>query len=84
MPIRVKYLLKVPADGFLRLGDVDRGDFGGRQVKNIASFLDGSEDVNLGENIRYKGGSGNYTDMKIHIDDLETFIKRIEEFYAPK
>lgn len=81
LPIRAKYLLKADARGFVRLGDINRMDFGGKQVKNIASLLDGSEGVNLGEGLRYEGNSGNYTDMKINIDDLESFVEKIKEYY---
>jgi len=28
-----------------------------------------------------KGCSGNYSDMKIHIDDLEVFVERVRNFY---
>ncbi len=76
-----KYSLKADENGYLRLGDVGREEFGGRQVKNIASLLDGSEEINLGENLKYEGNSGNYSDMKIHIDDLDEFIKRINQYY---
>lgn len=56
-----------------------------RQNKSIASFLDGDEgtgDYNLGEGIRFKGSSGNYSEMKIHIDDLDEFVKRVKEHYG--
>ena len=79
--IKEQYLLKVDSDGFLRLAEISRNEFGGRQIKNIASLLDGSEGVNLGEGLRYNGNSGNYSDMKIHIDDLESFIEKVKEFY---
>ncbi|ETB63859.1 TPA: hypothetical protein DIC38_02030 [Candidatus Nomurabacteria bacterium] len=79
--IKERYLSKVDSEGYLRLGEISRGEFGGRQVKNIASLLDGSEGVNLGEGLRYNGNSGNYSDMKIHIDDLESFIEKVKEFY---
>ncbi len=76
-----QYLSKVDSEGYLRLGEISRNEFGGRQVKNIASLLDGSEGVNLGEGLRYNGNSGNYSDMEIHIDDLESFIEKVKEFY---
>lgn len=79
--LKEKYISKTDGEGYVRLGEISRSDFNERQIKNIASFLDGSEGVNLGENIRYEGNSGNYTDMKIHIDDLEDFVRRIKEYY---
>ena len=57
-----------------------------RQSKSVASFLDGEEgtepDINLGNGIRFKGSSGNYSDMKVHVDDLEEFIKRVRDYYG--
>lgn len=79
--IREQYLSKIDSEGYLRLGEVSRNEFGGRQIKNIASLLDGSEGVNLGEGLRYKGNSGDYSSIEIHIDDLESFIERVKEFY---
>ncbi len=91
LPIRAKYFLKANPEGYVRLGDLERGDFGGRQVKNIAGLLDGEEgtspEYNLpgkeGKKIRYEGKSGNYTDMKIHIDDIETFIELVKKHFNP-
>jgi hypothetical protein len=83
--VREKYLSIIDSEGYLRLGDINRSDFEGRQVKNISSLLDGEEGIspeyNLGEGIRYKGNSGNYSDMKIHIDDLSEFIERVKIHY---
>lgn len=79
--IRERYLNKIDSESFIRLGDISRQDFGGRQIKNIASLLDGSEGVNLGEGLKFSGNSGNYSDMKIHIDNLEEFVNRVNKFY---
>jgi hypothetical protein len=84
LPIRARYLLKADAKGFVRLGDIERRDFGNRQAKNVASLLDGTEGINLGEELKYQGESGNYSDMKIHIDDIEVFVERIKNYYEPK
>ncbi len=57
-----------------------------RQSKSIAGLIDGEEgtepDLFLGKGLRYKGSAGNYSDMKIHIDDLEEFIKRVKEYFG--
>ena len=79
--IKEQYISKVDSEGYLRLGEISRNEFGGRQIKNMASLLDGSEGVNLGEGLNYKGDSGNYSEMKIHIDDLESFIEKVKSFY---
>ncbi len=57
----------------------------GRQNKNVAALLDGEEgtaEYNLGEGLRYKGGSGNYSEMKIHVDDLDIFIQRVRDYFG--
>ena len=83
--LKEKYLSKIDKDGYLPLADT-RIEFN-RQIKSIAAFLDGDEghgDYNYGDGIRYKGSSGNYSDMKIHIDDLEVFIERVKKHYGDK
>lgn len=85
IPITEKYRSKVDSEGYIYTSDFSTAELK-RQNKNIASLLDGEEghspDYNLGEGLRFKGNSGNYSDMKIHIDDLETFIKRVKEHYG--
>lgn len=85
--IREKYLLKADEEGYLYLGDA-RTEFGGRQIQYIARFLDGSggtePDYNFGKGLKYKGSSGNYSDIKIHINDLEVFIERVKKHYGDK
>jgi len=82
--IKEKYLSKVDENGFLSLSDA-REEFG-RQIKSIAALLDGDEGTephyNYGAGLKYKGSSGNYPNMRIHIDDLETFIKRVKKHYG--
>ncbi len=82
--IREKYLSKADNEGYISLSDA-RAEFDGRQIKNIASLLDGEEgtepDYNLGGGLNFKGKSGNYSDMKIHIDSLEEFIERVKNHY---
>lgn len=81
---RDKYIHKADTEGFVRVGDFATQELN-RQAKNIAAFLDGDEgtnpDINLGEGVRFKGSSGNYSDVKVHIDDLEKFINRIKAYY---
>lgn len=56
-----------------------------RQVKSVAALLDGDEGQNpeydLGKGLKYKGASGNYGDMMIHIDDLDKFIARVKAYF---
>ena len=82
--LKEKYKSKVDTDGYLRLSDI-REELNGRQVKNTASLLDGEEgmspEYNLGKDLKFLGKSGNYSDMKIHIDSLDEFIKRVNNHY---
>ncbi len=82
--LKEKYASKLDSNSFIRVGDFANQELG-RQAKNIASLLDGEEgmspDYNFGEGLRYTGKSGNYTDMKIHIDDLPEFIARVKKHY---
>lgn len=82
--LKEKYLSKKDENGFVRLGDISRQDFDGRQVQYIARLLDGSEGNNLSEGLKFEGNSGNYPDMKIHIDNLSEFIDRVKKYYSQK
>ena len=85
LSVREKYLSKVDKDGFVYVGDFSTQELR-RQSKSVAAFLDGEEGaephINLGNGIRFKGSSGNYSDMKVYIDDLEEFIKRVRNYYG--
>jgi hypothetical protein len=84
---RERFKDKIDDKGFLFIGDFCTSILH-RQSKSIASFLDGDGDhnpeINFGEklSIRYEGNSGNYSDMKIHIDDLEKFIEAVKTYYG--
>lgn len=83
--LKDKYKKLVDSEGFLPIIAFSNIELS-RQAKSIASFLDGEggtdEEINFGSDLSYKGSSGNYPDMKIHIDDLETFIERVKEYYS--
>lgn len=83
--LREKFLSKTDKDGFVTIGDFATQELR-RQSKSVAAFLDGDEgtnqDINLGSGIRFKGSSGNYSDMRVHVDDLEEFIKRVRNYYG--
>ncbi len=85
--IKEKYLDKIDSDGFLRIGEFANQELK-RQSKSVAGLVDGEEGTNpeifFGRGLRYKGSAGNYPDMKIHIDDLEEFIKRVKEYFVDK
>lgn len=84
IPLKEKYKNKIDENGFVRVSDFANQELR-RQAKSIASLLDGEEglspEYNLGEGVRYVGASGNYDTMKVHIDDLEEFIKRVKNHY---
>lgn len=79
---------EIDNDGFVRLGDIARGLLR-RQTQYVSRFIDNtdSEYPNLGESLRLKNvfregkGTGNYHDYMIHKDDIDTFVKRVKEYY---
>ncbi len=85
IPLNEKYKHKADSEGYIYTSDFAVPELR-RQNKNIASLLDGegglSPEYNLGEGLRYKGNSGNYSEMQIHIDDLEEFINRVKKYYG--
>ncbi len=80
-----KYASKVDAEGFLSIGSFATQELK-RQSKSVAALLDGEEgtspEYNLGDGLRYKGSSGNYSDMKIHIEDLDEFVRRVRNHFG--
>ncbi|MBP9782708.1 MAG: hypothetical protein KBC50_03195 [Candidatus Pacebacteria bacterium] len=85
LSVKEKLIAKADKEGFVSIGDFATQELK-RQSKSIAAFLDGDEgiqpEINFGEGIRFKGSSGNYSDMKVHVDDLEEFIKRVRDYYG--
>ena len=82
--LKNKYASQADSEGYLFTASFATQELK-RQNKSVASLLDGDEgtgDYNLGEGIRFEGSSGNYSEMKIHIDDLDEFVKRVKEHYG--
>lgn len=81
--LKHKYASQADNEGFVSTAAFATQELG-RQNKSVAAFLDGDggDGINLGEGIVFKGSSGNYSDMKIHIDDLDEFVKRVKEHYG--
>lgn len=80
-----RYRSKADAKGYVQVGDFATPEFQ-KQAKSIAAFLDGDGDpkaeTNLGTGLRYTGDSGNYSGMRLHIGDLDEFVRRVREYYA--
>ena len=85
--LKEKYKDKVDQNGFLSISAFSTTELE-RQSKSIAAFLDGdggtNNEINFGCDfgIRYTGNSGNYSSMKIHIDDLDKFVEEIKKYYG--
>ncbi len=82
LTLRQKYALKLDPNGFLLVIDFADGELH-KQSKVVARLLDGfagtEPEDNLGTGLRVIGNSGNYDTMKIHINDLAEFLKRVRE-----
>lgn len=85
--IREKYQSVADEEGYVSISEFCWAELS-KQSKTIASFLDGDEglspEYDFGQGIDFLGSSGNYDRMKVHINDLETFIKRVKEHYGEK
>lgn len=83
-PLQEKYRKKADENGYVFIGEWATQELN-RQSKNIATFFDGEEgtnpEINFGDGIRFKGTSGNY-DIRIHIDDLDEFVRRVKNYYS--
>ncbi len=80
-----KYISHTDADGYILVSLFAVPELR-RQSKSVAGLLDGEEgtspEYNLGTDLHYKGNSGNYSDMKIHIDDLDIFVQRVQQHFG--
>ncbi len=71
----------IDTNGFVELGEVSRsllkmqGQYGARYADDIDSDY-----PNFGQDLRIIGNAGNYHDMKIHADDIEEFVNKVNEF----
>ncbi|MFA6585695.1 MAG: hypothetical protein WCS86_00860 [Candidatus Paceibacterota bacterium] len=85
--LKEEYISNADSEGYIYVRDFAIPELD-RQTKNIASLLDGEEgtmpEYNLGIGLRHKGSAGNYSEMKIHIDDLQEFIWRVKAHYGEK
>ncbi len=82
--LKEKYMNEADEAGYVPTASFVTQELG-RQNKSVAALLDGEEgtaDYNLGEGIRFQGISGNYPEMKIHIDDLDEFVRRVKEHFG--
>ena len=82
--LKAKYQSMADSDGYvLTFAFADQET--GHQNKSIASLVDGEEgtieELNFGKGLRVKGNSGNYDTVKIHIDDLGEFVKRVKNHF---
>lgn len=78
-----KYRSKADSEGFIFIGDFATQELK-RQAKSVAGLADGDggDCENLGEGLKIKGDSGNYSNMKIHIDDLDIFVSKVKEHFG--
>lgn len=73
----------VDKDGFVSFSDVSHKILDGT-VQQISRYADGrlEEDgyPNLAEDLRFNGKMDMYHFLRIHKDDVETFVERVEEY----
>jgi hypothetical protein len=82
-PLKDKYQSKADAEGYVFINDfaIVETSHQSKSVAGLADGDEGTEELNLGKDLRVKGSSGNYPDMKIHIDNLDEFVKRVKNHF---
>jgi hypothetical protein len=74
---------KPDADGYVFFGDVSRGELK-KQCQYGSRYIVGEDGCpNLGKDLRFKGlddPGGNYHVIKIHIDDINEFVRRYNQY----
>jgi|ERR1035437_3397957 hypothetical protein len=83
--LKDKYRGKADAGGYVFIADFAVPEIQ-HQVKSVAALADGDEgtieELNFGKGLRVKGNSGNYDTVKIHVDDLDEFVKRVKNHFG--
>jgi hypothetical protein len=66
---------------YIDFGDVSRGRLG-QQCQYASRYVDGVIPgwPNLGEGLRFKGYPSRYYSLRIHKDDVEEFVWRVEAY----
>lgn len=70
---------------YVNFGDISRDrleiqcQYGSRYVDGVIPGY-----PNLGKRLRFEGDCNNYHSLKIHIDDVEEFVKRYFEYIGAK
>lgn len=70
------------SEGFVKFGDVSRSLLH-QQSQYSSRYLGGWEKdgyPNLANGIRLKGQLDNYHDLRIHADDVEELVRRIQDY----
>jgi len=73
--------LEVDSEGFVFFGDIAR-KFLNSQCQYASRYIDGAIEgyPKLGDDLRFKGETHNYHNIKIHKDDVAEFIRRYKEY----
>lgn len=68
-------------EGFVNFGEVSRRLLG-KQAQYGSRYVDGAfgEYPKLGEDLRIKGNSDDYHNLRIHQDDIDEFVKRYKNY----
>jgi hypothetical protein len=70
---------EIDADGYLNFGDISRGELG-MQSQYGSRFVSGIDRPKLSEGIRFLGDPNDYHQLRIHKDDAEEFIRRVQAY----
>lgn len=77
-----KPIFEADKEGYVKFGDVSRKLLE-KQCQYGVTYAFGDENCdcpNLGEGLRITGDPGNYSDVKIHKDDIDEFVRRYKEY----
>jgi hypothetical protein len=68
-------------EDYVNFGDMARSRIGG-QSQYLSRYIDGAIPSwpNLGEGLRFEGKPSDYWAVRIHKDDVEEFIRRVEQY----
>jgi hypothetical protein len=75
--MNMTHTLKADEDGMVDFGEVARGILG-RQCQYISRYVSGVADTPiLADGLRVSGDKYDYHSLRIHRDDVDTFVSRV-------
>ena len=68
---------KSDTEGFVHFGDIAHGELG-MQTQYASRYISGLDRPKLSDGLRITGDPDDYHGLRIHKDDIEEFVRRVQ------